>query len=91
MWTMKLNLVRQYRGFKDTGIAFNNQLLLQNNNAGLDPASAAQLHLDGWQGEGMNPGPLTAFHPAMEASNRKCQAIFNSSNHIVSLTLEKLP
>lgn len=53
MWTMKLNLVRHYRGFKDTGIAFNNQLLLQNNNAGLDSTSAAQLHLDGWQGEGI--------------------------------------
>lgn len=54
MWTMKVNLARHYRGFKDTGIAFtsNTQLLLQNNHAGLDSASATQLHLAVWQGEG---------------------------------------
>lgn len=76
MWTMKVNPVRHYRGFKDTGItcASNNQLLLQNSNAGLDSASTVQLHLDVWQGEGILGSFLTAFLLAMEAKNKKCQA-----------------
>lgn len=71
---MKLNIINRRRAFQDSRIAYNNQLLPQNTNAGLESESTDQPHLDIEQGQGILA--LEFIHLTLEASNRKPQTIY---------------